>query len=623
MESHYTLPAESYSLTNVITQKQTSSSQPLVGNNLWAVGHVTDSTNQNLFYFDGIKGGECKWHKFQTPGLVADEVQLELGFEGVLGLKMDQSLYLGSVESVQNSAISWSQVSTKCRDFQIGRENICFRNTDSEFLHISQIEAPNESRPLPRISPPSCYCMTSSEDVICLIGSDLQILRSPYSHWLKMSISADRTFFSLFTPKIPNLSKVLLNNGHLCGLSSEGQSISLLPLVNSPSWKELSLSLQIIDVSAVSGHQLSFLLLDRHYTLHIAFLDSSTLRVTELPPSVMPDSNILLTSVRSIRSLFDKPDSIPFSSPSSLSTGDYFFTAGASDCQMDYESAAPSAPAHSQPIEFSDPITADPDPPAESADFPITISNNVSVDPPIEFSDILTPALPINLLNTETADPSAVLSHPVSAELPSDSPADIFSSSTADPLLNQLNNQSNHFFLPNDLSIIDTNSSQSADWLNSSSMSSDIRSDVRTGTKRQLAPNSNLSHKFSKIKVENPYFDARNTSLFSDLTVRTSEERRIDKRNLRERADPCPLKECSFLPVRFDYSYFEDVVCESETRGISPTLLDRTEGILFDQEFDFSAAQKEVTNLSRVYPNTSIVPVSPPPSAPPTQEFSL
>ena len=544
MECHYTLPADSYSVPNGISPKTNQSTRPLAGNNLWAVGHLADSTNQDLFYFDGIKGGKCVWHTFQTPIPVAEEVQLELAWDGELGLRMDKMLFLGTVQSLPESRISWPIVSRTCRDFQIGRGYVCYRKLGSDDFLLSRCDSPEDSKtapPLPPLpSPVSCYCLTSRDDVITLSGCEVLVLRSPHSHWLTVSTSVARSFPYFSAPKLPRFSKLLVTSGALCGLSAESESLYSLPLTESATWSSSRLSVQVRDISAISGTPVSFLIIDNHFGLHMALSDSATLHLTELPHSILPDKDLLLTSVRSIRSLFNKLDDLSMicsSVVSAPSSSEMFFTAGSpADQAMDLEPTELSTPS-----DFLSPIH-----------FPSHSSPRDTFSSP-------TPEL------VDQSEVSILSSAPIAATPP-------------------------------------------FDWL---SVTLEETSETTVGTKRPLSPIEDFSHKFSRSDVTLPPYE---------LTGRSFEEKRIDRRFLRDNRAPCPLPECSFISSFRDFSYFEGIV---STRPSSPSLLDQTQTILIEHSFEFSEVRGEVTNLSRIYPDTSQGSSSPPPTAPPTQEFLL
>ena len=546
MECHFTLPAESYSVANGISPRGNQSNRQLAGNNLWAVGHLADSTNHNLFYFDGIKGGKCVWHKFQTPNAVAEEVQLELAWEGGLAMRMDKMLFLGTVQSVLESRISWTSVSNICRDFQIGRDYVCHRSFASDNFLISRCDAPEDFKD---VSPPSsvisCYCMTSRDDVITLSGCDVLILKSPHNDWLRISTSVPRSFPYFSAPKLPQFSTLLVTSGSLRGVSADTESMYVLPLVQSPSWSSSRLDLQVRDICAMSGTSLSFLIIDNHFVLHTAVSDSGSLRRNELSHSILPDKEVLFTSVRSIRSLFDKIDDLSSLCQSSVTapSSEMFFTAGPPEDQpMDMEPTDPPTP-----VDFL----------SQSIEFPFLSSPKEET--------FLSPT-------PESVDQSEII---------------IFSSAP-----------------------IDTSSqSPPFDW---SSVNPEEINEPTIGKKRTNSPNEESPHKYSRYDVTLPSFD---------LIGRTSEERRIDKRYLRENRTPCPLSDCSFIPSWRDFSYFEGIAA---TRTGSPSLMEQTQTILGEQPFEFSEVREEVINLSRIYPDTPGGSHSPPPpSAPCTQEFLL
>ena len=552
MESHFTLPAESYSVPNGISPKTNQSTRQLSGNNLWAVGHLADSTNHNLFYFDGIKGGKCVWHKFQAPITVAEEVQLELAWDGRLALRMDKMLFVGTVESVSESRISWSSVSRMCRDFQIGQDYVCHRRIDSDNFSISLCDSPEGQKDLPPPpSPCSCYCLTSRDDVILLSGCDLLILKIPHNHWLRITTSVERTFPYFSAPKLPQFSKLLVTNGSLCGISVETESLYVLPF-QSATWASSRLAVQVRDISAISGTSLSFLIIDSHFVLHTAVSDSANLRLTELSHSILPDKDLLFTSVGSIRSLFSKMDDVSLICSSSVVVpfAEEFVTAiPLEDQAMELEPTEPSTPSdfHSQQISFP------------------------SLSSPQEEETFLSPT-------REPVDQSEV---------------SILSSAP----------------------IHTTSQSPPFDWMNVNLEEVNEPTIVR---KRAFSPIEDFSHKYSKFDVTLPTYDRID---------RTCEQRRIDRRFLRENLTPCPLPECSFIPSWRDFSYFESIAAarpESPARPVSSGLLEQTQIILAEQPFEFSEVRKEVADLSRNYPDISERCNSfPPPSAPPTQDFLL
>ena len=559
MESLFTLPAEAYIQTNGSPAKSCVPSHPLAGNIIWAVGHLPDSTNHTLHYFNGIKGGTFQWHTFRAPMDSAEEVQLELGQEGALGLRMDRELFLGTVQSVSDASITWTRTALACRDFQMGRDLLCHRKIESDTFVLTQIEQIGFSRELPPSpDPPDCYCLSARDDILVLSGLQLLVLSAPYAHWTRIITAAPpRNFLSIFAPQDPVPSKLCVTRGHLCSLSRDGLTLSLLLLAPSTSWRHVTLSASARQVCPISGTGISFLILDKHFLLSLGHLDTGTLRPLELPPSLLPDREVL-SSVRAIRSIFDNSsDSLsPLVSPCSAPQESFFTAPPPDQLEMEFESSAPSAPS----------------PPSASSPLPFESYQSADLFPvPVPTADSF--AVP-------TADPFAV---PTADSLP----------------------------VP------------AGSWLLSETVFSQNHSEVRTGSKRPKHSELNSQHKLFKNEHLCESADPASVTDTSYHTVtyapgRSSEERRTDRRFLRDRTSPCPLLPYSFTPLAHDLSHFEVLLEDSQGRG-GVTPIDLVQGILFDQEFDFSLARDEKSNLSKLFPDSSPKPESPPPpSAPPT-----
>ena len=615
MESFYTLPADAFVQTNGSPAKTCSTSHPLAGNIVWAVGHQPDSNTHMLHFFDGIKGGTFQWHTFRTPKDTAEEIELELALEGSLGLRMDRDLFLGTVQSVADSCVNWKRAALACRDFQMGRDTFCYRSSESDSFVLTQIEQLSLSQELPPPpEPPDCYCLSSRDDLLLLSGPLLLILSPPYSHWVRVETAAPGRWLNLLSSKQPTPSRMCLSRSHLCSLSQDGQTLSLLPIQPQPCWQNLSLRASARQICPVRGASLSFLLLDRHFCLSHLHLDTGSLRAVDLS-SFLPERDVF-SSVRAIRSIFDNSsDSLSdmASCCSSAPVLDAFFTAAPSDpLEMEFEPASAPPPADSS-LPFDSNHTNFNSVP--SAELPFQLDQSAE----LPFQPDQSAELPFQ------PDQSAELPFQPdqSAELP-------FQPGQSAELPFQPG-QSADSLIPIPVSVY---APTAPDWLLSQAVFSNNIPEVRTGCKRPNHPESVSPHKLIKSENLDPPADVSvphnrhmlfhtGTFLPVGLPARTSEEQRTDKRFLRDNSSPCPLGPYSFVPLAPNVSHFEELLEEARAHAGMHTPIEQAQGLLFE-EFDFSLARKEVSCLSRLFPESPPAPDSPPPpSAPPTVDIPL